>query len=177
MDLTEASMLLLSKSCLQLESLTFLQPHWTNQFKFTGFMRFVETCRKLTSLNLSMNCLTDAIVDSIAQSCPGLLVFYTSHNNALTDIPFISVANKCKQLKSLNISYNKKLTNDSLLSLAKGCRQLQILDISHCCGLTLNTEPLIHASRLLINLQNLKSDELRITELRIVLENEPNLKS
>jgi hypothetical protein len=119
-DLTDASMLLLAQSCLQLESFTYLQPLPANyQFGSATFMRFVETCPSLISLNLSNNCLTDAIVCLIAQSCPGLFKFNISNNNALTDAYLISLANKCKQLVLLQITYNEKLKHDSLLSMAE----------------------------------------------------------
>jgi hypothetical protein len=167
-DLTDISMVLLVESCLQLESLTYLQ---LQLYRYSSFMRFLEICPRLTSLNLSNNYLTDAILCSIALSCSGLLDFDISNSKALTEVSL---------LKTFNISCNEKLTNESLFSVAEGCRQLQIFNISKCYRMLLKTESMLHISRLLIKLQMLNYDGLRIpaiADVRSLLENWQSLKS
>jgi hypothetical protein len=166
-DIKDASMLKLAESCPELKSLTILQPLSTDPCRKpssfldpTLILRLVNTYARLTSLNLSDNKLTDAIVRTITQSCTGLLLFNISHNSGITDVSLFSVAENCKQLQTLDISCNKKFTDASLFFLAEGCVQLRSLDISECSSLS--SECILRVGGLLKSLQDFKYDFIYI---------------
>jgi hypothetical protein len=125
---TDASMLKLAEGCPQLESLTFLQSR--SGIFSNAFMRFVDSCPRLTTLNLSENQLTDAILCTIVESSRDLIDLNINRNKLLTDSTLFGLANNCKQLKTLDISENNLPTDASLIKLAENCKQLQTLDIS-----------------------------------------------
>lgn len=125
---TDASLLKWAKDCPQLESLTFL--HSRYGIFSNAFMRFVDSCPRLTSSNLSENHFTDAILCTIVESSRDLIDLNINRNKSLTDASLFDLANYCKQLKTLDISENNFLTDVSLIKLAENCKQIQTLDIS-----------------------------------------------
>lgn len=155
-SLTDASMLTLAEGCPKLESLTFLQPLDVPP-SHDLLLHLVNSCPRLTSLNLSHNKLTDATLCTITQSCIRLLNFDISNNKSLKDSSLFSIASSRKQLKTLDISSNDCFTDASLIAVADSCTQLQSLNVSYCCELT--SVSIIHIGELQnINLKNEQVD-------------------
>lgn len=112
------------------DSLNFLQPLSSNFRPYHDLLlQFLNSFPRLTTLNLSHDSLTDAILWSITQSCAGLLNFDNSHNYFLTDSSLFNLAANCKQLQTLDIKFNNLFTRTALISLSEGCCQIIKKDV------------------------------------------------
>ncbi|KAG0032247.1 SCF ubiquitin ligase complex subunit [Podila clonocystis] len=100
--------------------------------------RILTNCSSgLLSLDLSeIPCVTDSLVEHIAQECPGLHTLYLGSCPALTDEAIVKVAKGCPLLKRIKLTQCALLTDRSVLALTQCCPQLIEMDLSRCSLLT-----------------------------------------
>ncbi|XVF18583.1 hypothetical protein REPUB_Repub11eG0035300 [Reevesia pubescens] len=91
---------------------------------------FVDSCDRLTSLNLSHNMFSGDITAPLDSELPGSLEFFDiSHNNLSGNFSMLEFKN-CAKLLVLNLS-NNVLYGTGIPTSLSNCRLLQNLDLSH----------------------------------------------
>ena len=155
--LTDASLEVIGETCKGLRRIDITQNHFTD----VGITSLTQGCRELMAIYIaSCSNLTDASLAAIGNTCKGLTSIDIS-NMRMTDLGIASLTQGCGQLKTINAAYCIMLTDASLeaigeackgltsiemilnflsdvgiANLTQGCSQLQSIDISSCYELT-----------------------------------------
>ncbi|XP_041963161.1 F-box/LRR-repeat protein 4 isoform X1 [Alosa sapidissima] len=130
--LTDASLVHLQPRCVLLQRLNM---SWTgNRGALTsnGFCSFLKACgQSLVSLELSCcHFLTEASMEVISQTCPGLQELNLASCDRLQPQAFSHVA-KLNSLRRL-VLYRTKIEQTALLSILTFCTELQHLNLGSC---------------------------------------------
>ncbi|XP_037307791.2 F-box and leucine-rich repeat protein 13 [Pungitius pungitius] len=103
-------------------------------------LKCISECRNLQDLNLS-ECfnVTDKMVQSIVEGCPGLLYLNLS-GTLITNRTLRELSRNCLNLQYLSLAYCCTFTDKGFVYLTreKGCRNLIHLNLSGCTQMTVN---------------------------------------
>ncbi|KAM7382473.1 hypothetical protein PAMP_002200 [Pampus punctatissimus] len=181
--LSDTSLGHLQSRCTLLQRLNL---SWTGNreaLTLTGFSSFMKACG-LSLVCLELSCchfLTEACLEVISQTCPGLQELNLSscdrlnpqaftHISKLTrlrrlvlyrtkieiedyDVVASMLAARCRSLRSLDLWRCRNLTDRGLAELVSGCRMLEELDLGWCPTLQSSTGCFQHLARSLPRLR------------------------
>lgn len=93
----------------------------------------------IVSFTRSSGCVTDALVEAIAESCPNLRTLFLSEGPSVpTEHVVVKLAQGCPKLRSLFGCSGPGITDLSVLALAAHCRHLQYVRLHCAAGVTEN---------------------------------------
>jgi CRP-like cAMP-binding protein len=111
---------------------------WKDQINQENDDPLIPDFFRLKKLNLSdCSFLTDAAINSIAETCSELEEISLSFCCALTEECILNLITKCKELKVLDLNYcGLAVTDDICNTIAKNCKNLTSLGFRGCIQIT-----------------------------------------
>ena len=130
-NMTDVGISYLAQGCSHLQSINILRIMLSADRCIIGMAAIGETCRGLTSIDMSYNSnMTDVCISYLAQGCIHLQSINIGGSwSQLTDASLSGIGESCRGLTSIDMSYNSNMTDVGISYLAQGCIHLQSINI------------------------------------------------
>jgi F-box and leucine-rich repeat protein GRR1 len=133
-SVTVASLFLIAKKCLKLESV--------NTYPFfetivdEDLVQLSRHCSNLKKLELNSFLITDVGLVAMIKNCRKIEEIIIYECEDLTDESLFEISNYCPNLKSLTLQDCEKFTDEGLIYVKKFCQKLTCLNVSRCINIT-----------------------------------------
>ena len=102
-----------------------------DNFTEDAIIRLLQGCFQVRKILCRSETITDNILHTIAECCPGLRVICLYRTN-VTDEGLYHLALRCPKLKKISLDSSSCFTNDSLGFLTEHCPELESINLRGC---------------------------------------------
>ena len=96
------------------------------------FLEHKEKCKKLISLTLDLENITDEVVAAIALHCSRVTTLSISNNAFITGDAVASLLGSVGKLLDLSLTKCSKITDDVLFKASRKCLRLKVMEVGGC---------------------------------------------